>query len=282
VTEPVIVRASSTSNYPDCKRRCAAQMFPHDVKGAGYTLKQLPKSIGAHIGSGVHAGAAAMLKEKARTGKVGPAPQAVEIAIGEMRRRAEEDGVLYDDEAPNANGAESQVYRMTMSYRTHVAPRVQPIAIEERLECQVNDRLILSGQSDLIAREPGAVRDLKTGKMMGYHLPQLGSYSLLSRAHRDISIDRAFIDYVPRAPLSKPQPIPVSHEFDVATAEQVTAAIISEIDRDLVTFRHGDPERRLVPGDPRAFVANPNSRLCSAKWCGAFGSDFCPESRNKG
>lgn len=278
---PSVIRASATTSYPDCKRRGAAQMFPEDVRAAGFTVKRLPKSIGAHIGSGVHAGAAAMISEKIKTGEIGPARVSVEAGIAELRKRTVDDGVLYDDEAINANEAESQVYRMTMAYRSHIAPHVKPIAVEERLEAQVNERLILSGQSDLIAREPGAVRDLKTGKMLGYHLPQLGSYALLSRAHRDIDIERAIIDFVPRAPMSRPQPQPTSHTFDVATAEQVTVSILSEIDRDLTTFRHGDPERRLVPGDPRSFIANPNSRLCSAKWCPAYGTDFCKEGNQK-
>ena len=276
-----VVRASSLSGYSDCKRRGAAGMFRADIKAAGFTLMQLPKSIGAHIGSGVHAGAAEMLNEKARTGELCQPGRSVEVAIEQMRKRSGEEGVMYDDEAPNANGAEIQVGRMTRAYQTHVAPQVKPIAIEERLEAQVNERLVLSGQSDLIAREPGAVRDLKSGKRRGYHLPQIGAYALLNRAHRDFDIGRAIIDYVPRVALSRSQPLPESHEIDIEAAELVAVSVLSEIDRDLTTFRHGDPERRLRPGDPRAFIANPSSSLCSARWCGAFGSDFCPESRNK-
>jgi hypothetical protein len=36
-----------------------------------------------------------------------------------------------------------------------------------------------------------------------------------------------------------------------------------------------------LPGDPWAFAANPSSMLCSAKFCPAYGSDFCTEHMKK-
>jgi hypothetical protein len=49
------------------------------------------------------------------------------------------------------------------------------------------------------------------------------------------------------------------------------------IDDHLTLFRQGDPGRYLLPGDPWAFPANPGSKLCSAKWCPAWGTTFCRE-----
>jgi hypothetical protein len=275
---PVLIRASSLNDYPECQRRSAARMFWPEIVAAGFTLVRTVRSIGAHIGTGVHAGAAAMLREMVARGRLSTPDESVGIAITALRQRAQDEGAMFDRQTPNLNSAESFVKSMTLAYQYDIAPNVKPVAIEERLEARYNDRLTVSGQSDLVAREPGAVRDTKTGKRPGYYMPQIGCYALLNRAHRALAIEKLFIDFVPR----RKAPQARSIEYDVATAEQVASGILAEIDRDLLTFRHGDVARGLGAGDQRAFMANPNSHLCGAKWCPAFHSDFCPESRTKG
>jgi hypothetical protein len=167
---------------------------------------------------------------------------------------------------------------MTRAYFRSVAPRVDPIVVEERLEAEVSPGLVLSGQPDIVAREPRAVRDLKTGARLGSHAPQIGGYALLARSHA-LDIDEAAIDWVQRAPVAKPQPDPVSVELRVADAETAAANIIRHIAGDLRTFRYGDAERHILPGDPWAFLANPASMLCSPKYCPAHGTEFCREGK---
>lgn len=56
-------------------------------------------------------------------------------------------------------------------------------------------------------------------------------------------------------------------------------AVLRRVDADLVAFRFADPERGVLPGDPRAFLANPKSELCSDRRCPAWGTTWCCEHR---
>lgn len=272
---PTIIRSSSLSGYSDCARRAAAKLFRREVEAAGYTLRELPSGVGAAVGTGVHGGAAVILKEKAATGELPPIDVATDAAITELRRAAEP-GITFDRETPALNEAEQQVVRMVRLYRAQIAPDVQPLIVEERLEAQVTPDLILSGQSDVIAREPGRVRDLKTGKARGNHKPQLGSYSLLARSN-GINVTEAVEDFIPRAPLKKPQPDAQIIHHDLAAAETAAINVLRHIEDDLNTFRYGNAEGEVLPGDAWAFVANPSSKLCSAKFCPAYQTSFCRE-----
>ena len=127
-----------------------------------------------------------------------------------------------------------------------MAPTVNPIIVEERLEAEVEPGSGAVGLARIaICREPGAIRDLKTGaRAPTSFAPQLGGYSLLLRLH-NLDIERAFIDFIPRVRKGKPQPMPQSTQTIIAHAEAAAANILRHIQTDLETFRHGDPERRI-------------------------------------
>ncbi|CAO3439801.1 hypothetical protein [Azospirillum argentinense] len=53
--------------------------------------------------------------------------------------------------------------------------------------------------------------------------------------------------------------------------------MIRHIQTDLKIWREGDPVQGIEPGDPWAFAANPSSKLCSDRFCPAWGTAFCRE-----
>lgn len=280
-SEVVVIRASSLSGYADCPRRSAARMFRREIIAAGFDLRETPPGIGAAIGTAVHKAAAVMLAEKADKGTLPPDDVTDDAAIETLRAETAP-GILFDRESPEINAAELQVRRMARAYRNGVAPDIQPLLIEERLEAQVTPLIALSGQADVIAREPGRVRDLKTGKRLGNHAPQIGAYSLLARTPTEanpdgVDVQQASIDWVPRVSSKKPQPAPEQHRHDVARCETAALAVLRHIEGDLRTFREGDMARGVLPGDPWSFVANPSSMLCGPKYCPAHGTSFCRE-----
>lgn len=279
MTAPTIVRASSLSGYADCPRRAAARMFRAVIESAGFKLRETGRSIGAAVGTAVHKGAFVMLAEKARTGDLPPDSVSSDAAVETVRAETQ-DGMMWDRETPELNTAQQQVLRMTRVYRSQVAPGIHPLIVEERLEAVVpwtRSSLVLSGQADVIAREPGRINDLKTGKRKGNHNGQIGAYALLARTNAIQDINQAGIDFVQRASLKKPQPDAVRDSVPIERAEQTASNILRHIDGDLTMFREGDAERRILPGDPAAFLANPSSMLCSAKWCPAHGTEWCHE-----
>lgn len=245
----------------------------------GHDLRETPRGIGATIGTAVHAGAALTLTEKMQGRAAAPLSAATDCAVKSYRAGAEE-GVLFDKETPHSNAAEKQIVAMVGEYQRSVAPAVEPITVEERLEADTGFGLILSGQSDVLAREPGRLRDLKTGKRPSTHAPQIGAYSLLSKSH-GLDVNEACVDFIQRAPLTKPQPQTVTTPYQLDQAETAAVNVLRHIAGDLKVFREGDEVLGILPGDPWSFAANPSSILCSAKFCSAHGSSFCHEHKKE-
>ena len=273
---PTIIRCSALTGYPDCNRRGAARLFWREISAMGFRLRSTPRGIGAAIGSAVHRAAEVILREKAETGRLPPSTVAADCAAETLAESVRE-GVDFDRTTANRVEGEVTAVGMARAYHRVVAPTVNAILIEERLEAEVAPGLILSGTPDLVAREPHRIRDLKTSSRPGgSHAPQIGGYSLLARSH-GLDIAEAAVDSIKRVSIGKPQPDPVSKPVAVAQAETAASNILRHIAGDLETFRNGDPARRILPGDPWAFQANPNSILCSPKYCSAFGTEFCRE-----
>ena len=277
-----VVRVSALAGWPDCNRRGAARLFRAEIEAAGFRLRRVARGIGAAIGTSVHKAAEVTLGEKARAGTLPPISIAQDAAADELRYQLGQGEIEYDGPrgmTHTSREAERQTLAMTESYHRVVAPQIEPLIVEERLEAEI-DGLVLSGQPDVVAREPHAVRDLKTGARppRGTFDAQVGGYSLLARSN-GLDIDAARIDFVQRVLPARPQPDPITDEVLIERAETAAANILKHIAQDLGTFRHGDPVRRISPGDPWAFQANPSSNLCSARWCPAFGTEFCREGR---
>lgn len=271
-----IIRCSALTAYPDCNRRGAARLFWREISSMGFRLRSPPRGIGAAIGSAVHRAAEVILKEKAETGSLPPSTVAADCAAETLAESVRE-GVDFDRTTANRVEGEVTAVGMARAYHRVIAPTVDAILIEERLEAEVAPGLILSGTPDLVAREPHRIRDLKTSSRPGgSHAPQIGGYSLLARSH-GLDIAEAAVDSIKRVSIGKPQPDPVSKPVAVAQAETAASNILRHIAGDLETFRNGDPARHILPGDPWAFQANPASILCSPKFCAAFGTEFCRE-----
>jgi hypothetical protein len=276
MAEATIIRASALSSYPDCNRRGAARLFRQEIEAAGFKLRSPPRGVGAAIGTAVHRAAEVALGEKAKTGELPPASVATDCAAQTLSEQLA-DGIAFDATTQTRAEASRQTVGMARTYHRVIAPDVQPIIVEERLEAEVAPGLVLSGKPDVVAREPQSIRDLKTGaRAAGSNAPQIGGYSLLARTH-GLDIQTAAVDFIRRVGPKTAQPDPVSKPVPIAAAETAAINIIRHIEADLRTFRHGDPVRRILPGDPWSFQANPASILCSPKWCSAFGTAFCRE-----
>ena len=180
---PTIIRCSALTGYPDCNRRGAARLFWREISAMGFRLRSTPRGIGAAIGSAVHKAAEVILREKAETGRLPPSTVAADCAAETLAESVRE-GVDFDRTTANRVEGEVTAVGMARAYHRVVAPTVNAILIEERLEAEVAPGLILSGTPDLVAREPHRIRDLKTSSRPGgSHAPQIGGYSLLARSH---------------------------------------------------------------------------------------------------
>jgi hypothetical protein len=268
----IIARPSSLPSWCDCPRRGAARLFRSLIEAAGYQLRTLEHNVGASVGTGVHKTAAFSLIQKMDSGELGSEDDAIAAGIASLNEEIA-DGVIWDQTTSNKNDAQQQLVRMGKTYRAKVAPKINPVAVEERLKAQVSERMILSGQKDVLAREPGALRDLKTGKVQRQNMAQYGAYSLLERSNGKPPVEKLIEDFIARSSLRRPQPEPIETEYDVAAAENEAKEILFDIERGLDEF-----QRRLNDGGAPpegAFRSNPQSMLCGSKWCAAWGTSWC-------
>ena len=257
------IRPSSLTSYSDCSRRTIARAMPLLVEDAGFILNKVGSSIGASVGTGTHSAVAHMLMEKMRTGDTGSVSAYEDAGIASLHEEAAK-GAVYDPTSPDLSTAEKQVRRQAAAYRSVVAPKIIPVMVEERLEATFGP-FTISGQVDVAT---DGVRDLKTGVHHTIHMPQLGAYSLLLKAHGQ-QADFIIEDYVPRTAMKKEQGEPVSTPYDAPLAENVAKATIGRMARDVLEFQ--------ATGNPLVFQANPGSMLCSAKFCPCWNSTFCKE-----
>lgn len=281
MSERVYIRASSLPSYMDCPRRGAAKLFRKEIEGQGYDLSEARQSIGAATGQGCHSSVGYMLEQKIETGDLGNKSEADDRAIGSLRQECE-NGVVFDQITPNMNTAEKQVLRQTAVYRLDLAPKVEPVSVEEYFEGNITFRapdgreveVTLTGHVD--AREVSRIRDLKTGRHR-QNIAQYGGYSLLARS-RGHDITELVEDFVPRTSIKRPQGAPEPHVYDVGKGEQTAYQLLKRMALDLDQFRQD--------ADPWAFMPNPMSMMCSDKYCPAWGTEFCrahvdPDSHQK-
>lgn len=242
------------------------------ILSAGYTLRTIPNSIGAAVGSGTHAVMAFDLEHVMNTGDLPNWGEAEDRGVEELKSRIEDEGVYWDDVTPNLSSAQKQVARLGKTYRYEVADAVVPVAVEKRRKLRHND-LILSGQTDLVVTAPDALRDLKTGKARAGNYAQYGCYSLLLRTH-GLPIAVIIEDYLQRVPLDHEQPPVQQNRYDVQDCEILALHVLARIREDIDRFRQSGGEANIV-------LANPNSYLCGEKFCPAHGTNFCAYGKAK-
>lgn len=253
--------------WPDCNRRQASRIFQSQIRDAGYTLREIGRSVGASVGTATHTTVATAMGEKMFKGVLPPDSVCEDAGMESLKENIEKEGVIWDATTPNLNTAQKQVRRMYKVYRLTLAEELIPIAIERRIEVPTRRGNILSGQIDLTDE---GVRDLKTGTTKRGNIAQYGAYSMLRRAEGG-DVAHIIEDFVARVSIDKPQPNPEAIPYDVNLAERVAASIIRQIEDAHDSF--------MDTGDNMTFTANPNSMLCMERWCPAYKTDFCQEWR---
>ena len=278
------VRASSLSGLPDCELRWFARSFPALVKKAGYDLRSIRPTVAAPIGTACHAGGAFMLDRLMDTEEISRADvnMAKDRALFEFRRIFLETEAECDEVSPTRRDSETQIGRMVEAIAEHAAT-LKPIRVERRISGRVpGTRLILTGQPDNIDGLGGpicdtadsAIRDLKCGKALWYADPQLGAYAFLETAYGS-TISEVWLDWCQRTPVKRFQPKVSPRKMDLNACKSSAWSILQEADRALRRWTDGSPEAGISAQCPDSFMANPSSRLCSARWCPAFGTPFC-------
>lgn len=274
----ITLRPSILPTFADCERRAIAQLFPKLLAEANFKVRQLDRSIGAVIGTGVHRGVEMMLRAKIDTGTVGSLSDSLDAAVDQAREERKL-GAFFDDATPSADDIPRQMSKMLASYRTYVASVINPAYVEMRLEAEFADGFIVSGQTDVLCQETNSdIRDTKTGKVVRSYLVQLGAYDLIQTAH-GYTVGSLYADWVPRVRVTKDQPRPMTQSYDRDVARNAAWATMTRAVEVINDFQARTQSGSAPP--EHAALANPSSMLCAEKWCPAWGTSFCKEWQPK-
>lgn len=266
----ITIRASSTADWPDCELRTLARTQPRMFIDANLEIRELPGGTAGHLGTAVHAGGAGYWRA-ILAGEPPSIGYLEDLTMQELRERFAE-GATGDDLTPDYRVAEVQARKMLRSYIDANPPgRLTPILIEQRRWAKPPnvEGVALAGQVDLIGQdaEPELLLDdLKNSRARPYHGAQVGTYDIIAEANH-VPVGRLFISWNRRVGPKTEQPPILRIPFDRTRARRQAWTVLDRmID---VTTRFA--EKR----DPRIALANPASRLCSAKWCPLFGTRTC-------
>jgi len=259
------IRASSLPSYCDCPRRSATRLIGRQIADAGYELRETTAGIGSVFGTAFHAGACAVIAGKLAGVTVSQA-QAVEMSINNMEEAADSAPMSWDNTTPSRSVAQKQLQTLHQSFYSRVEPGIEPaIEPETRRLAKLSDTVTISGQLD-VETTADKIADFKTGRLQN-HFGQMGIYSLLRKTNVGKSAEALAIIHFLRLPVSKPYPGPTLVEYPVAVAERTAWAIVGYMLRDVRKFTETQ--------NPDAFMANPQTVLCSAKFCPAWGTEWC-------
>lgn len=254
------IRCSSLPHYSDCPRKAAAKMLMPELVKDGYSIRVLPNSVGAAVGTATHNGieTALLLRQEGREFEQELA-ETVEISICSSI----ENGIIWDETTPTKDVAIKQAIRMAKSV-INFFPELKGVEIEEEYKADLGSDFVLSGHIDI--RLGGKIIDVKTGARRRANQSQYGGYSLLCKSN-GIKINKIGEIYVRRLGITKPQPDPDYVPYDVADAERLAWDTIQQIKRGIEQYRKEH--------SPNVWLANPNSMMCTPDYCPAYNSNFC-------
>ena len=259
------LRTSTLPEFADCARRASTSVFYQEIIDLGYEFNQrtnVPR-IAPIVGTSVHAGAEHLLKQKFN-GETPDLDGMIEFAITRLHEETA-DGIEYDDCSLGMNVAEKQIQRMSAVYFTMVMPKINLNAIvEQEYQVRLSDDMLLTGHPDVTVEHQ--IRDLKTGRLKNFMI-QNGGYDLLVTANTDIVIQESIIDYIPRVKIDKEQPPAVEIHYNAEWCRNAAKSVLRSIVASCVAFKE--------TSSPDVFVANPDSNICSGKYCRAYGTDYC-------
>ena len=232
--------------------RCPLSYYYRYVEGL-----IIPPGSSLTKGKAVHSGVEFNYKQKLETKKDLPVNQILEYTSAEFDSLAEE--TQWDMEKGKAK---DETIKLTQLYCTEISPKVQPVAVEEKVEVTFdNADYTLLGYIDVID-DKGFVRDTKTtgrtpSESVIVNNLQLAAYSLAHRQLRGTEESGVVLDYLVNT--KEPKVVQLKAKYQQ-----------QQIDRFLKILgivAHNIKYENFYP--------NPNNNLCGPKTCGFY--QICKE-----
>jgi hypothetical protein len=256
--------------YIDCPRKAAANQFVKLIKDAGYNIPVFKKSkIYAIIGTCTHTASEYLCTQKILNKPIsGVEDFTLDKLTSEIKMS---ENLEYDAISPNQNHVITQLKRFIKIYKNDVLPKIvfpENALPGDYLELYLKAKIKgynITGHIDLLTKY--SVGDTKTGTLLKPCHTQVGGYDLLADANGKTGYVNNIIIHMPRVHKDKRYPGTKIIKLDPGFCKLEAHSLILKIVDDLNKFKKN--------GDCRSFMANPQSMLCSRKYCKAYGTDFC-------
>ncbi len=277
----ITLRSSSLQNYAECQRMFGAWFMISSGLAREYNLdlREPRPHVGAHVGTGTHAGAAYLMEEFAKTGEQGDrwrAKQASDIARFKTDELCSAPTLFDPPLTPTTRAAVEAAAKITERIHLDVVPDSPPLLVEKGYKAIFkgapgSDDYQVTGTFDTFLIEL-ALWDFKTGKMKPRPMAQMGSYSNILRSN-GFDVNKVAVKFGARPSANKPAK-PIEHiDIDLPEAERHAKSISRQAARSM--------QEMLDSGDPEMLVANPGCLLCSPDYCPAWGTKWCKVGRPK-
>lgn len=261
--------------------RCGEQYRRRYVKG-----EIIPPGIALIVGSATHKSIEKNLQEKMITGKLLPKSVISDMVVEDLRNRFEE-GINPDDEMVKELGkkkvkniAEKQAVACSLVHREKLAPKINPIAIEDSFEFQIeNSDWKLKGTSDIEEERNGKIilRDTKTANRRQQEGSadtdmQLTMYSLKVYKQRGKLPDLITKDIIIKPSIKK-----VLNMKSIKEVKENTVVQVLETKRTLEDLKPLLKRISLAIKQIKMGIFPPaleNTWYCNPRWCGYYRT--CP------
>ena len=240
-----------------------------------------PPGVAAHVGTGVHKAAERNYGQKIESHEDMAASDIQEIAIDGYRARLKDEGVLMvgeekESKVETLQKGEDRVRAFSTCYAVDLAPKVQPALVEEAFAVPIkdsegNDIVNLAGRIDLVD-DQDVLLDMKTtgskkNQQEVDNSDQLISYSFV--------YEKLFGE--PPAGVGLDCLVCTAKTMKTYAQDRMLAAWVSG-ERDGIVRRYNSYLQRVLyvleMMRTGMFPPNPQSPLCSEKFCGWW--SVCP------
>lgn len=259
----------------DCERRLAAKQWRKlIVEKHGYNLRNTGNHIGAAVGRAVHRVFESQLNYKRDVGRAPDRMHGIENSLNAMDAEIAEYGHINPDKTtPDRRTAANQIEQIVRNFNLGFLPYNQPKLVEERLAMYVDDdrRVMVTTTPDLLTTERKVV-DFKSGAREPKAPKQVGLQAIIMEANGE-EVDEGGLLWYPRTG-SEPKYIPYDLDAAKDEAEEKVDRLIASFDRYIERIDSRDAVTRQKA--PLAFDSNEKSTSCDPRYCGAYGTPFCP------
>lgn len=264
------IRCSMLPGYIDCSRMAVANGYRDMLQDAGYDLPVYStKKIYTVIGTCTHHASEYMCTKKIEGKHSNDVYEFTEDKFLTELKTAE--SLEYEKITPNQEHAQYQIRRFIYCFQRDILPKLrfpENASPKDHLELFLKAKIReydITGHVDIMTA--ASICDTKTGNLLKPCHTQVGGYNLLAKSNYDFVPKNNIIFFMPRVHKDKNYPgtqiIKLNPDFCTGEAY----SLINRIIDDMEEFKKS--------GNPRAFVANPQSILCNKKYCRAFGTSFC-------